>query len=180
MGGSKPSDLSPFLFHLYKATECLDEEEIRYYKAAQVEEAYGFEDLDEEEKEAGTEEPEIAGAGPSEPAPPVQVTPEPKKTKKKTTSKSTGGIRETRKNARGEDCGFDLCAQTVADIQGWTTLMTEQLAMAKEGYEYLIDVCHKSLKVTGGREVYELVEYIEQHSQSGSNRKMEERIQELE
>ena len=48
VGGTKPSALSPFLFHLYKAMECLDEEEVRYYKAAQVEEAYGFEDSDEE------------------------------------------------------------------------------------------------------------------------------------
>ena len=61
-----------------------------------------------------------------------------------------------------------------------TSLMTDRLAMAKEGYEYLIDVCHKSLKAAGGIEVHELVEYIEQHSQSGSNRKMEEQIQELE
>ena len=59
-------------------------------------------------------------------------------------------------------------------------MMTDQLAMAKDGYEYLIDVCHKSLKAAGGIKVYELVEYIEQHSQSGSNRKMKERIQELE
>ena len=34
VGGTKPSALSPFLFHLYKAMECLDEEEVRYYKAA--------------------------------------------------------------------------------------------------------------------------------------------------
>ena len=33
VGGTKPSALSPFLFHLYKAMECLDEEEVRYYKA---------------------------------------------------------------------------------------------------------------------------------------------------
>ena len=29
VGGTKPSGLSPFLFHLYKAMECLDEEEER-------------------------------------------------------------------------------------------------------------------------------------------------------
>ena len=59
-------------------------------------------------------------------------------------------------------------------------MMTDRLAMANEGYEYFIDVCHKSLKAAGGIEVHELVEYIEQHSQSRSNRKMEERIQKLE
>ena len=52
--------------------------------------------------------------------------------------------------------------------------------MAKEGYEYLLDVIHSALKAAGGIEVHELVEYIEQHSQSGNNRKLEERIQELE
>ena len=55
-------------------------------------------------------------------------------------------------------------------------LMTDRLAMAKKGYEYLTDVFYKALKVAGGIEVHELVEYIEQHSQSGSTRKMEERI----
>ena len=30
VGGSKPSALSPFLLHLYRAMECLDEEEVRY------------------------------------------------------------------------------------------------------------------------------------------------------
>ena len=50
-------------------------------------------------------------------APVEQATLEPKKTKRKTTPKSTEGVRETRKNAKGEDCGFDLCAQTVEDIQ---------------------------------------------------------------
>ena len=33
IGGTKPSTLSPFLFHLYKATECLDAEEETYYKS---------------------------------------------------------------------------------------------------------------------------------------------------
>ena len=61
-----------------------------------------------------------------------------------------------------------------------TSLMTDRLAMAKEGYEYLIDVCQKPLTAAGEIEVHELVEYIEQHTQSGSNRKIEERIQELE
>ena len=86
---TKPSGLSPFIFHLYKATECLDEEEVRYYKATEVEEAYGFEDSDEESKEGGAEETRAVGAGPSEPAPSEQVTPEPKKTKRKTTPRST-------------------------------------------------------------------------------------------
>ena len=58
--------------------------------------------------------------------------------------------------------------------------MTDRLAMAKEGYEYLLNVIHSALKAAGGIEVHELVEYIEQHSQSGSNRKLEEWIQELE
>ena len=29
VGGSKPSALSPFFVHLYRAMECLDEEEVR-------------------------------------------------------------------------------------------------------------------------------------------------------
>ena len=70
VGGTKPSGLSPFFFHLYKAMECLDEEEVRYYKAVQVEEAYGFEGSDEETKEDGAEETGAARASPSEPAPP--------------------------------------------------------------------------------------------------------------
>ena len=41
------------------------------------------------------------------------------------------------------------------------TMMTDQLAMAKEGYEYLIDVFFKALKAAGRIEVHELVEYIE-------------------
>ena len=85
-----------------------------------------------------------------------------------------------RKNAKGEDCGFDLCAQTVENIQGMVTLMTDQLALAKEGYEYLIDIFYRALKATGGIEEHELVAYIQQHSQSRSNRKLEDRIQELE
>ena len=111
----------PFLFHLYKASEWLDAEEERYFKATRVAEAYGFDDLDEESKEDGAEETGGAGAGPSEPAPLEQVTPEPKKTKRKTTPTSIGGIREIRKNAKGEDCGFDLCTQTVEDIQRMAT-----------------------------------------------------------
>ena len=134
-----------------------------------MEEAYGFEGSDEDAKEDGEEEAGTAGAGPLEPVSPEQVTPKPKKTKRKTTPKSTGGVREIRKNAKGEDCGFDLCAQTVEDIQGLTTLMTDRLAMAKEGYKYLIDVCHKALKAASGIGVHELVDYIKQHSQSKSN-----------
>ena len=123
VGGTKPSALSPFFFHLYKATECLDEEEVRYYKTTRVDEAYGFEDSDEESKEDGAEETGAAGSGPSALAPPEQVTPEPKKTKRKKTPKSNGGTREIKKNANGEDCGFDLCTQTVENIQGMATLM---------------------------------------------------------
>ena len=88
----------------------MDEEEWRFYKAAQVEEAYGFGGSDEEGKEAEPEEPGTTEAGPSEPTPPEPVTSEPKKTKRKTTLKSTGGDRQIGKNAKGEDCGFDLCA----------------------------------------------------------------------
>ena len=113
-----------------------------------MEEAYGFEDLDEESKEDGAEETGGAGAGPSEPAPLEQVTPEPKKTKRKTTPRSTGGTREIRKNTKGEDCGFDLCEQTVENIQGMATLMTDQLAMAEEGYEYLIDVFYQASRLS--------------------------------
>ena len=69
VGSTKPSALSPFLFHLYTAMGYLDEEEMRFYKAAQADEAYGFEGSDEETKEAGTEETGTAGACPSEPAP---------------------------------------------------------------------------------------------------------------
>ena len=116
VGVTKPSALSPFLFHIYKAMECLDEEEVRYHKAAQVEEAYGFEGSDEESKKDGADKTGAAGAGPSEPAPPEQVTPEPKKTKRKTTPRSIGGVQEIRKNTKGEDCSFDLCAQTVEKI----------------------------------------------------------------
>ena len=75
-----------------------------------MEEAYRFEGSDEETKEDRTEGTGAAGAGPSEPAPLKQVTPESKKTKRKTTPRSTGGVREINKNAKGEDCGFDLCA----------------------------------------------------------------------
>ena len=50
VGSTKPSSLSPFLFHLYTAIGCLDEEEWRFYKAAQVDEAYGFGGSDEEGK----------------------------------------------------------------------------------------------------------------------------------
>ena len=44
------------------------------------------------------------------------------------------------------------------------TLMRDQLAMVKEGYEYLIDVFYKALKVAGGIEVHELIDYIKQHA----------------
>ena len=55
VGGTKPSSLSPFLFYLYKTAECLDAEEEKYYRAARVEEAYGFEDSDELEQEGSDE-----------------------------------------------------------------------------------------------------------------------------
>ena len=48
LGGTKPSNLSPFLFHLYKAAECLDADEERYFKATRMAEAYGCDDTDEE------------------------------------------------------------------------------------------------------------------------------------
>ena len=70
IGDTKPTSLSPFLLYLYKAMEYLDEEEVRYYKAAQVEEAYGFEGSDEETKEDGMKGTGAAGACPLERAPP--------------------------------------------------------------------------------------------------------------
>ena len=71
IGGTKPSSLSPFLFYLYKTAECLDAEKERYYKATRVEEAYGFNDSDEELEQEGSEGSGAAGAGLSEPAPPA-------------------------------------------------------------------------------------------------------------
>ena len=111
--------------------------------------------------------PEVAGtvgAGPSEPAPPEQVTPESKKTKRKTIPRSTGGFWEIRKNAKGQDCRFDLCAQFVENIQGIAALMKDQLETAREGYEYLIDTTYQAFTAAGGIEIHELVGYIEQHS----------------
>ena len=79
-------------------------------------ETYGLNDSDEESKEEGSEGSRAAEAGPSEPAPLVQITPESTKTKQKTTPKSTGGTRKKRTNAKGEEDGFDLCEKTVEDI----------------------------------------------------------------
>ena len=81
-----------------------------------------------------------------------------------------------RKNAKGENCGFDLCAQTVENIQGMTTLMTDQLALAKKGYEYLIDIFYQALKAAGGITEYQLVEFIQQKVGFGNNKRLEDRI----
>ena len=83
LGGTKPSSLTPFLFHLYKAAEYLDQEEEAYYKATRVAEAYGFKDSEEESNHEDSEESGPEETGPSEPGPPVEVTPESAKTKKK-------------------------------------------------------------------------------------------------
>jgi hypothetical protein len=77
---------------------------------------YGFGDSGKESKKDDLEAPGTADAGPSEPAPLEQVTAESKKTKRKTTPRSSGGFREIRKNAKGQDCGFDLYAQFVENI----------------------------------------------------------------
>ena len=142
LGGTKPSSLTPFLYHLYKTVECLDQEEEAYYKATWVAEAYGFEDSEEESNGEDSEESGPGEASPSEPASPVEVTPESAKTKWKQTPKTTGSTRKKRTNAKGEEDGFDLCKQTVKDIKGMSSLMTEQLALAKEGYKYLLDIFH--------------------------------------
>ena len=122
-------------------------------------EAYGFEDLDEESTKEGSEE-SGAEAGPSEPVPPVEVTPESAKTKRKTTPKSIGGTRKKKTNTKGKEDGFDLCEQNVKDIKGMATLMTGQLALAKEGYEYLLDIFHQALQVAGGIKEDKLVALI--------------------
>ena len=103
-----------------------------------------MEDSDEESTKEGSEE-SGARAGPSEPAPPVEVIPESAKTKRKTTPKSTGGTRKKRTNAKCKEDSFDLCEQTVKGIKGMATLMTRQLALAKEGYEYMLDIFHQAL-----------------------------------
>ena len=132
LGGTKPSSLTPFLYHLYKTAECLDQEKEAYYKATRVAEAYDFEDSEEDSPSSDSEE-SGPGADPSEPTPPAEVTPESAKTKRKQTSKATGGTRKKNTNAKGKDDGFDICEQTVKDIKGMATLMSGQLAMAKEG-----------------------------------------------
>ena len=96
------------------------------------------------------------------------------------TPKATGGTRKKRTNAKGEDDGFDLCEQTVKDIKGMTTLMSGQLALAKEGYGYLLDIFHQALQAAGGIKEDELVAFIEQRAQSGNVQKLEHRIQLLE
>ena len=145
-----------------------------------MEEEYSFGDSEEESRRNDPEDPGTAGVGPSEPAPPEQVTPEPKKTKRKTTPRSARGFREIRKNAKGQDCGFDLCTQSVENIQGIAALMKDQIETAREGYEYLIDTTYQALTAAGGIEIHELVGYIERHSQSGRSKEMEDRIEELE
>ena len=64
VGGTKPSSLSPFLFHLYTAVGCLDEEEWRFYKAAQVDEAYGFAARMRRERRPNRKNPEWQRQGP--------------------------------------------------------------------------------------------------------------------
>ena len=94
--------------------------------------------------------------------------------------KTTGSTRKKRTNAKGKEDGFDFCEQTVKDIKGMATLMSGQLALAKEGYEYLLDIFHQALQAAGGIQESELVEIILQHSQSGSNKKFEDQIRDLE
>ena len=101
---------------MYKASEWLDAEEERYFKATRVAEAYGFDDSDEDLEQKDSEGSGAAGAGPSELAPPTQVTPKLAKTKRKTTPKSTGRAQKKRTNAKGEEDGFNLCEKTVEDI----------------------------------------------------------------
>ena len=95
-----------------------------------------------------------------EPAPPVEVTPESAKTKNKRTLKTIGSTRKKKTNAKGEEDGFDLCKQTVKDIKGMATLMSRQLTMAKEEYEYLLDIFHQALQAAGGIKENELVAFI--------------------
>ena len=47
------------------------------------------------------------------------------------------------------------------NILGIAILMTDQLALAKEGYEYLIDIFYQALKAAGGIKENELVEFIQ-------------------
>ena len=143
-GGTKPSSLTPFLYHLYKTAECLDQEEEAYYKATRVAEAYGFKDSEEDSPSSDSEE-SGPGADPSEPTPPAEVTPESAKTKRKQTPKAAGSTWKKRTNAKGEGDGFDLREQMIKDIKGMATLMSGQLAMAKEGYEYMLDIFHQAL-----------------------------------
>ena len=42
--------------------------------------------------------------------------------------------------------------------------MTGQLASAKEGYEYMLDIFHQALQAASGIKETELVEFIQQHS----------------
>jgi hypothetical protein len=179
LGGTKPSSLSPFLFHQYKVAECLEQDKERYLKATRVAEAYDFKDS-EESTDEDTKGSEAGEVGPSEPAPPVEVTPKSAKTKRKTTPKSTGGTRKKRISAKGKEDGFNLCEQSMKDIKGMATLMTGQLALAKEGYEYLLDIFHQALQVADGIKEDELVAFIQQRVQFGNNKKLEDRIRVLE
>ena len=159
--------------------EYLDQEEEAYYKAIRVAKASGFEDSEEESPSSDSEEsgPE---AGPSKPAPPTKVTPKLAKTKRKQTPKATGSTRKKRTNTKGEDDGFDLCEQTVKHIKGMATLMSEQLAMVKEGYEYLFDIFHLALQAAGGIKEDKFVAFIKQRAQSGNIQKLKHWIQFLE
>ena len=53
-------------------------------------------------------------------------------------------------------------------IKGMATLMSGQLAMAKEGYEYMLNIFHQALQIAGGIRENELVAFIEQRTQSGN------------
>ena len=75
----------------------------------------------------------------------MEVTPESAKAKKKQTPKTTESTRKKRTNAKGEEDDFGLCEQTVKDIKGMVTLMSGQMALAKEGCEYLLDIFHQAL-----------------------------------
>ena len=163
LGGTKPSSLTPFLYHLYKTAECLSQEEDGYYKATRVAKAYGFDDDKEYPLSSDSEESE-SGAGPSELAPPAEVTPESTKTKREQTPKTPESTWKKKRNAKGEEDGFNLCKQMVKDIKGMATRMSGQLATAKEGYDYLLDIFHQALQAAGGIKQDELVAFIEQRA----------------
>ena len=45
-----------------------------------------------------------------------------------------------------------------------TTLMSGQLALAKKGYEYLLDIFHQALQVAGRIKENELVAFIQKRA----------------